>query len=313
MRRIFSFANMAQTQQCLLPDGRTLCYAIYGDTDASAPTAFYFHSFPSSHSEASLFCSSARSHSLRIIAASRPGMARSSFQRNRKLLDWPSDVLSLADHLRVSRFAVFGASGGGPYVLACWHSLPRDRLVAAAVVGGIYPAGLGLSGMLFGARLLLWLAPWMTSLVGAGLDFGIGRAARDEAHPERLADAMDQAYKGRPGPDRAAFEENKGGLRDAIVLSTRESLRDGGQGPAWDARLFGSAWGFSLEDLKIQQGDIVLWHGGVDVNVPVAMAEKAATLMPGADLRVVEGEGHCSLIPTKADEIIQTLKRMLTR
>jgi hypothetical protein len=43
----------------------------------------------------------------------------STFQPNRRILDWPSDILELADHLKISQFYVLGTSGGCPYVLAC--------------------------------------------------------------------------------------------------------------------------------------------------------------------------------------------------
>ena len=37
------------------------------------------------------------------------------------------------------RYGVVGLSGGGPYALACAHAQP-DRVVAAALLGGVAPA-----------------------------------------------------------------------------------------------------------------------------------------------------------------------------
>ncbi|KAI1491192.1 Alpha/Beta hydrolase protein [Biscogniauxia mediterranea] len=83
-----------------LPDKLTLSYAIFADHETTK-TVFYHHEFPSSHDEA--------------------------YQPNRRILDWPADLLALADHLHVDRFVVFGVSGGCPYVLACCHQLPKSR------------------------------------------------------------------------------------------------------------------------------------------------------------------------------------------
>ena len=57
------------------------------------------------------------------------------------LAGYPHDILELADALDFESFAVMGASGGGPYALACAYRLP-DRLTAAAVVSGIGPLSL---------------------------------------------------------------------------------------------------------------------------------------------------------------------------
>ena len=48
------------------------------------------------------------------------------------------DVEQVADAFRLQRFAVMGASGGGPHALAC-AALLRDRVSAVATLAGIAP------------------------------------------------------------------------------------------------------------------------------------------------------------------------------
>ncbi|KAI0895648.1 Alpha/Beta hydrolase protein [Annulohypoxylon nitens] len=188
----------AENEIFTLPDGRNISYAIYGDRDSSR-TIFYHHGYPSSHSEA-VFCDEpARQRGIRVISVSRPGFASSTYQPNRRLLDWPVDLLALADHLKVDRFTVFGISGGGPYALACWHKLPRTRCVGLGIMSGLYPTNLGTSGMLFMSRAIFWTAQWSPWLVGQLLEFGIGPNARSlEELEKRLGDGM----KSRAKPDR---------------------------------------------------------------------------------------------------------------
>lgn len=303
-------APAAPVQTLTLPDGRTLSYATYGATSPSAPTVLYFHGFPASHAEAAPLHAAALARGLRIVAPDRPGMGGSTFQRGRAIGDWPADAAALADRVRAARFAVLGVSGGAPYALACCRDgSTSERVVGAAVVAGLYPPQLGLAGMLPGARALLWVAPWCTPLVRWALDWGVGAAARDGAEGA-LEGLVARGMAGRPGPDRRVWEDDEGGFRGALVASIRGALRESAAGAAWEARLFGWGWGFGLEEVRVVgAGRVVMWHGALDVNSPVAMAEKAAALMgAAAELRVEREEAHASLTVHKVDEVLDTLK-----
>jgi len=70
-----------------------------------------------------------------VIAPDRPGYGLSDFQPERAITDWPADVAETADLLRIGRFSVAGASGGGPYALGCAWRLP-GRVTRAAVISG---------------------------------------------------------------------------------------------------------------------------------------------------------------------------------
>ncbi|MFC2004784.1 alpha/beta fold hydrolase [Chloroflexota bacterium] len=126
-------------QTIKLKDGRSLGYAEYGSPEGKP--VFYFHGFPGSRldwpfSDAN---DSAAQLNARIIAVDRPGMGLSDFKRGRELLDWPDDVIELADALQVDRFAALGISGGGPYAAVCAFKIP-ERLTATAIVCGMGPA-----------------------------------------------------------------------------------------------------------------------------------------------------------------------------
>ncbi|KAK0645221.1 hypothetical protein DIS24_g8098 [Lasiodiplodia hormozganensis] len=306
--------------------GRTLSYATYGSTLATAPTILYYHGFPASHAEAALYHGAALRRGVRIIAPDRPGMGASSFARDRAIADWPRDVLALADALGVRRFAVLGVSGGAPYALACGaaassvtpeEKLMRGRLVAVAVVAGLYPASLGLAGMLPDARALLWVAPWWTGLVRWALEWGLGAAAAraEDDGGAALGEVLGRGMVGRPEADRRVWDEDEAGFRGCLVESVRGAVPGGSaEGAAREARLFGSDWGFGLDEVEVPAAGegrrrIVLWHGALDVNSPVAMAEKAAALIGGgAELRVEPDEAHASLTVHKVDEVLDTLK-----
>ena len=119
-----------------LPDGRRLAYAEYGDPQGH-PT-FYFHGLPGSRLEAILAADSAARAGIRLIASDRPGIGGSDPQPRRTLLDWPADVLRLADHIGIPHFSVVGVSGGAPYAAVCAYAIP-ERLDAVMIVSGVAP------------------------------------------------------------------------------------------------------------------------------------------------------------------------------
>ncbi|KAH8895216.1 alpha/beta-hydrolase [Thozetella sp. PMI_491] len=297
-------------------EGRTLSYAIYGTESPNATTIFYFHGYPASRYEASICHPGASARNIRLIVVDRPGMGSSTFQVNRKLTDWPADVLALADDpsIGATEFAVLGVSGGGPYALACLHALPPSRLRAVAIVAGLYPASLGTKGMLIESRVMINIAPWSlgTWLLEFVFDKGLASVARDTEHPERLTKMIADTMKSRPEPDKRVFEESPE-LQQSLAESLRGALGEpetGAKGAAWEAKIYGSDWGFKLEDLR-PEGRLVMWHGTADVNSPAAMAEKARALIDGAELRLVEGEGHAGVFLRKMDDVLDTLKEKM--
>jgi pimeloyl-ACP methyl ester carboxylesterase len=86
-------------------------------------------------------------------------MGLSTYQPRRTLLNWPKDVLELADHLKIQQFPVLGISGGSPCVLACAKEIPRSRLLAASIISGVYPAKFGTEGMLLPIKILFFFLP----------------------------------------------------------------------------------------------------------------------------------------------------------
>ncbi|AEO60436.1 hypothetical protein MYCTH_2309637 [Thermothelomyces thermophilus ATCC 42464] len=308
---------MPETRYFVLPDQRQVAYGIYGAQDA-ASTVFYFHGCPSSHHEAFLLSEAGRRHGLRIIAPSRPGSGGSAFRENGTLLEYADDVLALADHLDVPRFGIVAVSGGAPYAFACRKRIPRTRLTAVGIVAGIYPVtSFGTAGMKLPSRVMLRLATWFPSIVAWAIDRQLGAVARDEDGKKKLEALLvaDMQQEATWESDKLAWEAAAPEAREAVVMGIREGVRYGGRGPAWEMKLYASHWGFELDEVRPgHENELVLWHGDLDANVPLAMAEKAARqLGPDAGLRVVEGQGHGALTFHRADEIMSTMRDNMLR
>jgi pimeloyl-ACP methyl ester carboxylesterase len=104
-----------------------------------------------------------------------------------------------------------------------------------------------------------------------------------------------------PG-ERAFFE--KPGRLEAFIASGVESMRPGVRGIAWDTHLYARPWDFRLEEIRFP---VRLLHGEADRNVPVAVARKIASAIPGCQATFYPGEGHIELLANHMDEVIMTL------
>ncbi|KAL6706583.1 hypothetical protein ACN47E_005339 [Coniothyrium glycines] len=297
--------TMLEDQSVKLPDGRTLSYAVYG-SPVPRTTVIYMHGFPSSRYEGKLWHTACTKHNIRLVAPDRPGNGRSSFQADRRILDWPADVLALADVLKINQFYILGVSGGASYTLACLKEIGPERLLGATIVSGLYPVKFGTAGMLFPSRVVLWVAPWMTGLTTLLLDNMMGKASRDQ-DPKLFEDMMSREIDDRHPGDHKAIKDPANW--STFVAMTRESFHRGSQGASWEARLNGSDWGFELDQLHLDKIGVplALWHGSEDTNCPSAMATKAQDMMPGSVLHLKKGEGHVSFIFRDAYVILEDL------
>ena len=279
MLRTDSLETLDKTLQ--LSDGRTLGYAEYGNPSGKA--LFYFGA---SRLEARFLAEQAKQAGIRLIGIDRPGMGLSHFKAGRHLLDWPEDVVELADCLQIDHFAVVGMSGGGPYALACAYKIP-DRLTACGMVSGVGPL----------AVFLFQRLPWLlTPMIGV-----MGRFFRDEAHASKSLTWFTRSW---PEPDRQSLALPE--IRAIIAASQAEAFRQGARGLTYDIRLLeGRPWGFQLEEIAFPT--LYLWHGERDTDTPIAMGRAVAERLAHCEATYYAGEGHISLIVNHRQEIVTTL------
>ena len=278
--RIATQMSSIHDQQIRLNDGRSLCYAEYGA--ARGRPVFLFHGIPGSRFLRHPDDTIAADLNVRLIVPDRPGMGGSSFRPGRRILDWPADLLELADALRIERFAVAGISGGGPYAAACGYVL-ADRLEAVGIISGVGPldAPGALTGMLSANRMGYSVGRWMPWPLWRAI-FGqyYGDISR---HPERLARVDEQ----EPEADRNLFSTP--GVREIFIENFAAAFRQGTTGVARDGWLLARPWGFDLQAIR---APVYLWQGESDVVVTPAMARCMAERIPGCTARFLTGEGH---------------------
>jgi pimeloyl-ACP methyl ester carboxylesterase len=216
----------------------------------------------------------ARTLGIRWIGYDRPGYGGSSPHRGATVASAAADASRVADHLGVRRFAVFGSSGGGPRALAC-AALLRDRVLAAVTISSP--------------------APWPAD----GLDYFAGMskgsvgelraAAQGRAELEHVLAANEFDPESFIAADYAALEGNWswfGGIVQAATVNGPDGMIEDDLGTM-------SPWGF---DPGVITEPTLIMHGTDDRMVPSSHAEWLAAHCPAAELRLIPGEGHVSVL-----------------
>ncbi|HUD35497.1 MAG TPA: alpha/beta fold hydrolase [Streptosporangiaceae bacterium] len=238
-------------------------------------------------------------HGLRCVLYSRPGYGNSDPQPGRKAADAAADVATILDHLGAAEFVTTGWSGGGPHALACAALLP-GRCLAAATIAGVAP---------YQAQGLDWLAGMAPENIE---EFGAAMAGQEELEAmltvaaSMMGDLSATDVANVFGdlvtpPDKAVIT---GEFGDYLAKTTTSAVASGIAGWRDDDLAFVSDWGFSLEQVS---GPVSVWQGDQDAMVPFAHGRWLAAHIPGAQPRLVPGEGHLSLVVNHLDDILRGL------
>ena len=278
-------------------DGRTLAFAEYGDPHGEPIISC--HGSPSSRVEGNLSLNAVSlERGVRVIIPDRPGMGASDFQPGRRIVDWPSDVLDLADALETDTFAILGSSGGSPYAAACGALIPT-RVRAVGLIGGLAPLDApGMASALRGPlRMMFRLGRFAPSLLRGlfTLNLNMMRKGGDRA-AERMAASF-------PEPDRRLLLQRRD-IRDGFMACFEEACRHGVEGAAWDVGLLARPWGFDLGQVIVP---VMLWHGERDGNVPVEHGRYLAQAIPNCHATFYPDEAHLSLSVNHHREMLEAL------
>lgn len=201
----------------------------------------------------------------------RPSYGGSSSQPGRTVGSAARDVSEIVDALGVARFAVMGASGGGPHALACAALLP-DRVVGAVTLAGIAP---------FSEEF-----DWFEGMVAPG---GLRAALEGSEARSRFAESDE-------------FDENRFTPADWAALAGAwsslgsDAVRAGAAGPDGaiaDDLATVKPWGFDLSGIV---APVLLVQGGEDRVVPPSHADWLLRHIPTAELWLRPRAGHVSVL-----------------
>ena len=289
-----------QDQTTTAADGRTLCFAEWGDPGGFP--IFSLHGTPGGrlnrHPDQSKYAEAGA----RVITYDRPGYGGSHRHPGRAVVDCVADVVAIAEALGIGRFSVVGGSGGGPHALAVAARLP-DRVVRARCDVGVAP---------YPAEGLDWLAGMDPQNV---LEFGCALGGEDTLVPYIEKDLADMAARVAEDPskilgdyelseaDRAVLQRED--LAQVIREATADLVRGGIWGWVDDDLVFVKPWGFDVTEITVP---VEVRYGLTDVLVPAAHGQWLAAHVPNATVVAEHEQGHMG----DPDRIVELTRWLVT-
>ncbi len=256
-----------------LEDGRKLAFLEIGER--TGYPLFHCHSHGSSRLEGAFFHKEAKSAGFRIISVDRPGIGYSDFSAHADQLGFASDVVQIANKLRIQQFGLLSSGGGVGFALAVAHQVP-DRiqiLLGLSCVPSVQ--AITLAG--FPSALRKRCLKLLGSI--AGLRHSLC-ARRPQRYLERLTDTLGYA-------DRRVLQNPD--IMAGVTRDIQESLRQGARGVVHDANLHYQRWNFDLKNIRVP---VHLWQGSADSLVSRHSVEEFAVGLQQCTIHKVVNRGH---------------------
>jgi pimeloyl-ACP methyl ester carboxylesterase len=277
-------AAVNDTQAVTASDGRSLTFAEWGDPDGFP--VFSLHGAPGSRFSRFYDEDAYVEVGARVITYDRPGYGGSDRHRGRQVVDCVADIAAIADKLGIERFAVTGASVGGPHSLAVAARLP-ERVTKAACAVGIAP---------FDTPDFDWFAD-MDPLNVREIQWALEGEDVLEREFDREAAKMLEQVAGDPSKlledwqlsdaDRAQLARSE--AHEVTRQGINEAFRRGVSGYVDDTLCLVRSWGFEVAEISVPTRVI---YGLTDVLAPRQHGEWLARNVPNAEAIVDEHAGH---------------------
>jgi pimeloyl-ACP methyl ester carboxylesterase len=270
--------------QMTTADGRSLGYELSGPEGGDPIVAL--HGTPGSRIGRFPFGDPYAEAGVRVLKFDRGGYGLSTRLPGRSVRDCAADVAAITDHLGWGRFAVTGASGGGPHALSCAVFL-GERVTRVMVEASLAP---------FDADGLDWYAGMATGNV---VEF---RAAEQGEHAvraliEKEAEGILEQLDADPGhllgESYELADSDMGAMADDAVTRElrarlQEALRPGVDGWVDDDLAFVKPWGFEPQAITVP---VVVRYGAADTLVPAAHGRWLVATIGGA-IEELDTSGH---------------------
>jgi pimeloyl-ACP methyl ester carboxylesterase len=262
---------MPATRDIRLGDDRVL--RAHDSGGSGALTILWHHGSPQTGTLLPPLLEAATRRGIRLVSYARPSYGGSTPRPGRDVASAAHDVASIADALGIERFAVMGASGGGPHALACAALLP-DRVVGSVCLATPAPFQAGID--------------WFAGMTGGGPSLRAAEAGRDaRTEYERTAEFDPESFTER---DWDALNGPWTSLGDDAGASIEAG---GAAGVIDDDLAFVGPWGF---DPSAIAAPVLLVHGGMDRIIPVSHSRWLVEQLPWAELWYRPRDGHISIL-----------------
>lgn len=233
-------------------------------------TLVWHHGSPQTGAPLEPLVRAAAQRDIRLVTYARPSYGGSTPRPGRDVASAAADVAALADALGIGRFAVMGASGGGPHALACAAVL-TDRVTGVASLAGLAP---------------LSDEAWFDGMIAPG---GLRAALRGRDARARFAEIEEFDQRSFTAADWVALAADWAALADDAGAADAA----GPDGLIDDDVAFVTPWGC---DLSAVTAPVLIAQGGRDRVVPPAHADLLLGHCHDAEVWRRPDDGHISVL-----------------
>jgi pimeloyl-ACP methyl ester carboxylesterase len=286
--------SASEEQRMQLSDGRWMCFSDTGDRRGHP--VILMHGIAGSrylrHPDDAILMQ----EGVRLIIPERPGSGDSDALPDRRVVDWPSDILTLADQLGLKRFSVLGYSAGTSYAFAVAAAMP-ERVHAVHIVAAVPPISSPEDLRAFSPvfRMTLFVARYSPSLLPALIRVMVKDIRKN------VYQYLERLFADAPEQDREILANPR--LRANIAAGWRASAKRNEKGIAQEVLLTARDWELDLSRVTTP---VRIWYGEKDPLVSSEASKRLGALLPDAEVKYIPEAGHY-LLYSHWQEILRSL------
>lgn len=254
----------------------------------------FFHGFPGSSSQVSLFQSALKKQNLQVLCYDRPGYNQTTPAKENILETNLKITEELARQLGWENFEVVVVSGGTPYGLCFAQKFPAQVTNVRVVCGLGYIQHPQIKKFFRGLKLF-YLSN--IKLVPGKILAKILSSGSKNHSPTRSR--FFEFFYPTSKADRLVISEQA--LEDSMAFTMSEAAAQNAAGPIADSKVYLSKWGEQLDRFTVP---IHFWHGDQDLVISSEVSKIMSSLIPHSSFSLLSGEGHISLPVRRLDEIL---------
>ncbi len=285
---------MIAANEVRLKSGRKFFYQEFGNPHGEA--IIFFHGFPGSSAQGSLFKNSQWAQLFRVIAFDRPGFGNSDFLVSRKLNDIVEDVDALINQLQIETFHLLAVSGGSPYAMAVAAALPKQArsLNLMCPLGPIYKIQI-LKHLSLRSQILLVTVRFLPGLIRKVMN----TALASQASSKNEGSIVEKFSTTLSSADHEIL--NNPNYSEVLSESLQHAFNQGPEGPLQELKIFTTKW--KIDFSRIVAPTTIL-HGSEDRIVPPSVGKYLAQQIAHCAFFLIPNEGHYSLPINHIDMIL---------
>ena len=261
----------------------------------------FFHGFPGSSAQISLFKQSIIDLDIEVLCFDRPGYNNTKIHTEKNIQNTLFEVLTISEDLiklkNWNQVEIVAVSGGTPYGLSL--ALHRSHLVSQVhVVCGLgYLKNISIQNCFsFFKLLILKVLPQTPSFI-------LKKIIAPDVKKTSQSSVQNKIFEiFYPRSKADAQVSSQTHIQQSVQLGLAESLRQNSYGPKNDSIVFLSDWGKNLDQIKTP---VHFWHGTEDLVISPHVSEIMQQIIPGSRLTLIPQEGHLSLPIRQMSKILQ--------